>query len=163
VRLNFSEHPLPKIRLEYVPGTSDNLFAITHCRDGAIGVFAAAIDCQVSETLLMEILMKQFSKIVVALSIALSSQLVGAASSETELFGEVVTSSPSDRTVAISEATSFVNVTGGESIKFVVGDKAFSWRFDGKAGAVKLSEIAPNGFGGKDVTIYVAPNPMYSG
>lgn len=107
--------------------------------------------------------MKQLSKIVVALSIALGSQLSGAASPEAQSYGELVTASPADRSVSITDATPFVNVTGGESVKFVAGDKTFTWRFDGKAGAVKLSEIAPNGFGGKDVTIYVAPNPMYSG
>lgn len=105
--------------------------------------------------------MKLFFKLVLVLSLLIGHHLANAAPSM-PLFGEIVPSS-ADRTVMIDNSPRWVNVTGGEVVKFVMHDKSFTYNFNGISGNVQLSQIAPNGFVITDVTVYVAPNPMYQG
>jgi hypothetical protein len=72
-----------------------------------------------------------------------------------------------DRTVVIELNTKWVNVNGGEVVKFVVqepdgADKSFTWRFDTSRETVgDLSKLAPSGVLGRPVKVFVAPNPLY--
>jgi hypothetical protein len=77
-----------------------------------------------------------------------------------ELFGSPAPVSLVTRTIAIGPGTSYVNVTGGEVIRFDVGDKSFVWNFNGQRSSFDLAKVAPPGLLARKVTAYVAPNPM---
>lgn len=69
-----------------------------------------------------------------------------------------------DRTIVIGADTKHVNVAGGETVKFTVGDKSFEWLFDTyEASRVfDLREIAPEGvIGNQHVKVYLSPDPTY--
>ena len=56
--------------------------------------------------------------------------------------------------------TDRLNVAYGESVTFRSGAKQFSWTFDGlDRRAVDVNQIAPAGFVGKPVVVYVGRNP----
>ena len=67
------------------------------------------------------------------------------------------------QTVVITPETKWVNVTGGDIVKFVVGDKAFAWTFNVASGVdvFDLSRVAPPGVLNRRVDAYVAPDPKY--
>lgn len=69
------------------------------------------------------------------------------------------------RTIVIAPDTRWVNVTGGETIRFVVGDRSFAWYFDGidSVSPFDLRRTAPPGVLDRQVLAYVAPNPLYFG
>lgn len=69
-----------------------------------------------------------------------------------------------DQVIVVKDGTRFVNVTGGQTVRFVVGDKSFTWTFEnGTAHVVPfdLEKIAPQGVLSHRVTTYVADNPLY--
>ncbi len=78
-----------------------------------------------------------------------------------DLFGSAATASMVTRRIVIKPETGYVNVTGGEVIRFDVGGKSFVWNFNGTRSSFDLGLIAPAGLLGRKVTAYVAPNPMY--
>lgn len=79
------------------------------------------------------------------------------------LLGDPAPPSAATRTIVITPSTRYVNVTGGETIAFLVGDKAFGWSFNGiqNTPAFDLSRAAPAGVLDHKVLAYVAPNPLY--
>jgi hypothetical protein len=82
-----------------------------------------------------------------------------------DLMGDPAVVTAATRTIVIAPDTTYVNVTGGEIIKFVVGDKSFAWNFDGADYLDKfdLNQTAPPGMLDHSVIAYVAANPLYSG
>lgn len=82
-----------------------------------------------------------------------------------DLLGEPAPVSAATRVIAITPGTKYVNVTGGEIVRFVVGDKSYAWNFDGGdyADAFALNLTAPPGVLDHTVIAYVEPNPLYSG
>ncbi len=78
--------------------------------------------------------------------------------------GSPAQSAAAARTVNVDAGIRWINVSYGETVRFVVpeagGQKTFAWRFDGLAPQVKLSDIAP--VAGSPVTIYVdqSTNPL---
>lgn len=69
------------------------------------------------------------------------------------------------KTIVIRPDSKWVNVTGGDTVKFVVGDKAFAWAFN-VASSVRsfdLRRVAPSGMLDHQVQAYVAPDPRYIG
>ncbi|MDC8759911.1 CzcE family metal-binding protein [Janthinobacterium fluminis] len=97
------------------------------------------------------------------LALALAAAGTARAAVRTDLIGEPAPLSAATRTVWIQPGTRWVNVTGGEVVKFVVGDRAFAWNFNG-ADLVRgfdLSQIAPRGMLSQPVRGYVAANPLY--
>ncbi len=82
-----------------------------------------------------------------------------------DLLGDPASASAATRTIAIGPDTKYVNVIGGDIVQFVVGDKSFTWNFDGNAhtAAFDLNLVAPPGVLSGKVTAYVAPNPLYLG
>ena len=78
-----------------------------------------------------------------------------------DLYGGAATVSMVTRTIVIQPDTAYVNVTGGEVIRFDVAGKSFVWNFNGTRSSFDLGLIAPAGLLGRKVTAYVAPNPMY--
>lgn len=58
-------------------------------------------------------------------------------------------------------STERLNVTYGESVTFRSGAQQFSWTFDGlDRRAVEVSQIAPAGFAGKPLVVYVGRDPL---
>jgi hypothetical protein len=82
-----------------------------------------------------------------------------------DLWGDPAPVSAGTRTIVIAPDTKYVNVTGGEIVTFVVGDKAFAWSFNGTRYVVPfdLSITAPPGVLDYKVMAYVAPDPRYMG
>jgi hypothetical protein len=83
----------------------------------------------------------------------------------TDLLGDPAPVAAATRTIVLTPATRHVNVTGGQIVKFVNGEKSFAWNFDGAedVSAFDLARVAPAGTLDHQVMAYIAPNPMYMG
>lgn len=81
------------------------------------------------------------------------------------LLGDAATDAAAERTIVIDPAIRYVNVTGGEIIRFNVGNKSFTWHFDGALGVTQFSlqQIMPADLLDHAVTAYVRPNPFLIG
>ncbi|MGZ3254846.1 MAG: CzcE family metal-binding protein [Burkholderiaceae bacterium] len=67
-------------------------------------------------------------------------------SKQLALWGDPVSPSIATRTIIIGHDTKYVNVEGGEIVKFVANDQAFAWAFAPQGGAYfELNNIAPAG------------------
>ncbi|WP_343733081.1 CzcE family metal-binding protein [Duganella sp.] len=106
--------------------------------------------------------MKKFLTIA-ALAIALP--LSASAANKTHVNGSAATASAAARVINVLPKTKHVNVEQGETVKFVVGDKSFTWHFDTlrASDSFPLSKIAPAGIDTHRVRVYVSPNPLYHG
>jgi len=84
--------------------------------------------------------------------------------SEAHLWGDPVPTTAGTRTIEIRPDTRYVNVTEGDVIRFVDGDKSFAWAFDGSCGyQFDLARVAPSGVLDHSVIAYVDPDPHYCG
>lgn len=81
-----------------------------------------------------------------------------------KFLGDPADAAAAIRSVSIGPDTSYVNVTGGDIIRFVVGDKTFAWNFNG-AGEYHfdLVLVAPPGVLDHKVMVYVRPDPFTNG
>lgn len=81
------------------------------------------------------------------------------------LLGDAATDAAAERTIVIDPATRYVNVTGGEIIRFKLGNKTFTWHFDGALNVTQfaLQRIMPADLLDHPVTAYVRPNPFLIG
>ncbi|HEY8608193.1 MAG TPA: CzcE family metal-binding protein [Noviherbaspirillum sp.] len=81
------------------------------------------------------------------------------------LLGQPIPVTAAQKTIVIHPDTRSVRVTGGDMVRFVVGDKSFSWAFNVAAGvqSVDLDRVAPPGTLDHPVVAYVAPDPRYMG
>jgi hypothetical protein len=72
--------------------------------------------------------------------------------------GTKVESPFAGRAVVIGPNTTYVNVTQGDVVKFVVGNTSFVWSFDGPStqSEMDLNAIAPSGVLDHHVKIYVS-------
>src|SRR4051812_43266863 len=73
------------------------------------------------------------------------------------LYGQAMPVSAVERSIVIRPDTAYVNVEGGQTVKFIVGDKAFAWQFDvaRTVSSFALNEIAPAGTLDHQVVAYV--------
>lgn len=78
-------------------------------------------------------------------------------------FGTAVANSAAERTIAIKPTTKHVNVVDGETIKFAIDGKEFSWHFRTwpSLNQFALDKIAPQDTPANGVTVHVARNPVY--
>lgn len=90
-------------------------------------------------------------------AMALVSTLAAHAATDS-LLGDVVSAEAATRTVVVTPETHYVNVTKGETVKFVDNGQSFAIRFDGVRPAFSLNELAPAGGLDHPVTAYVAPS-----
>ncbi|MGJ7918564.1 CzcE family metal-binding protein [Massilia sp. LXY-6] len=81
-----------------------------------------------------------------------------------DLLGMAAPPSAATQTVAITPATRWVNVTSGDTVRFVVDGREFAWNFSvGPTVAVfDLNRVAPPGLLGRALPVYVDPDPYYS-
>lgn len=71
---------------------------------------------------------------------------------------------PTDRSIVVNDTTRHVNVVGGSTVQFVIGDRSFNWFFENGIATVApfdLAQIAPQGMLTHPVTVYVSDNPLY--
>lgn len=79
--------------------------------------------------------------------------------------GDPAPDAAATQTIVIGPDTKWVNVTGGDIVKFVVAGKSFAWAFNVAASVdnFDLSRVAPPGVLNRRVDAYVAPDPRYLG
>lgn len=77
--------------------------------------------------------------------------------------GELAALSQTQRTITITPDTRFVNVTSGETVRFVAGTQSFAWSFQTgpTVTTFDLNRIAPPGLLNRPIPVYVARNPLY--
>ena len=102
--------------------------------------------------------------VVVAASAASLAAAPSFAITKADLSGSPAQSSAATRTVRLNGGIRWINVSYGETVRFVVPEageeKSFTWRFDGIKNQVRLSEIVP--VVAPSVTVYVdqSKNPL---
>lgn len=101
--------------------------------------------------------------LAVALSLPALSSL--AAQPRLDLLGDPAPPTAAGRTIPIRPDTKFVNVQGGEVVRFDVGGQSFAWSFSGPVNLMTfdLARVAPKGMLDHPVTAYISPNPLYIG
>jgi Heavy-metal resistance protein CzcE len=84
-------------------------------------------------------------------------------SSYVSLYGQPSPVSGADHTIVITPDTRHVNVEGGQTVAFIVGDKQFAWNFFVAIPITNfpLNDVAPPGILDHPVQAYVAPDPRY--
>jgi hypothetical protein len=80
-----------------------------------------------------------------------------------DLYGQSAPPAAAERTIVITPATRYVNVEGGQTVNFVVGDRQFAWSFNvaRTVHSFDLNEVAPPGMLNHAVRAYVTPDPKY--
>jgi hypothetical protein len=103
--------------------------------------------------------------LITAMTLAAASTAALAGAQQSDLRGNAAPAQAAvDQVIVITNATRHVNVTGGSTVRFVVGDQTFNWSFqNGSAHVVPfdLQQIAPQGLLTHAVTAYVSDNPLY--
>jgi hypothetical protein len=81
-----------------------------------------------------------------------------------DLLGMAVPASSAAQTVTITPETRWLNVTGGDTVRFIVGGSEFGWAFNVSpiVTMFDLNRVAPPGLLGRELPVYVDPNPLYS-
>ena len=97
------------------------------------------------------------------LSLAAGVAAAQTASVRTDLFGDPAPLTAAQRTIVITPDTRSVSVTGGEIVKFVIGEQSFAWHFDVAltVSSFELNLVAPSGLLKQKVIASVATDPMY--
>lgn len=100
---------------------------------------------------------------IVTLIVALGLGGCVTRTSYVDLYGQAAPPSAATRTIVITPGTRYVNVEGGEVIRFVVGNKEFGWHFNGAImiRSFSLNDVAPPGTLDHPVEAFVAPDPKY--
>ena len=109
--------------------------------------------------------MKLPSSRIAALALVATSLPSMAAGPRSDLLGDPAPVSAATYTMVITPETKWVNVTGGDVVKFVAGDQSFAWAFNvaSSISSFDLNRVAPPGVLGRKVMVYVAPDPKYIG
>ncbi|MEC4718521.1 CzcE family metal-binding protein [Noviherbaspirillum sp. CPCC 100848] len=99
------------------------------------------------------------------LALSLASPVASALETPVKLLGDPAPPEAAQYAIAITPATRWVNVIGGEIVRFDVGGKSFAWSFTGATSisAFDLKRVAPPGMLERSVMAYVAPDPRYIG
>ncbi|RJG24130.1 CzcE family metal-binding protein [Massilia cavernae] len=102
---------------------------------------------------------------ILALALLASCASLSNVAPRTELLGDPAPTAAATQAIVITPETRWVNVTGGETVKFIVGDKEFAWNFTvaPSISSFALNRVAPAGIMTRNVVAYVAPDPHYLG
>lgn len=67
------------------------------------------------------------------------------------------------RTVVITPETRYVNVIGGDVVRFESGGQSFGWDFNVSpiVSVFALNQVAPPGMLDREILVYVMPDPRY--
>jgi hypothetical protein len=79
------------------------------------------------------------------------------------LYGDAAPPSAANYTIVIQPDMRYVNVQGGDTVNFVVGDRQFAWTFNvaRTVWAFDLNDVAPPGLLDHTVRAYISPDPKY--
>ena len=90
---------------------------------------------------------------------------IAGAEQRTELLGDRVASGSAGRVIRIEPGTRYVNVEGGETIRFEINGKIFAWNFSGPltVTSFNLRQVVPASLLDHDVLVYIRANPDYRG
>ena len=104
--------------------------------------------------------MKFFSRgaIAIVLAVAVAGcTTVSDTPQRVALYGDPAPLAAATRTIVITAQTRYVNVTGGDIVRFIVGDKAFAWNFDGplEIHSFDLRTVAAAGMLDQSVIAYI--------
>jgi hypothetical protein len=79
-------------------------------------------------------------------------------------YGLAITTDYADREINVTSATKWVNVQGGETVRFNVDGKKFTWHFDTfNDQSFDFSKIAPKDIHMPGIRVYVAGDPLFRG
>lgn len=98
----------------------------------------------------------------IAAMFASSASVFAQAQPRADFLGATAPVSEATRTIVIVADTKYVNVKGGETVKFVVGDKSFAWTFNSPVSSFDLERTAPPSMLDHKIVAYVAPNARYA-
>lgn len=75
----------------------------------------------------------------------------------------VIDQSAALSTVIITPDTRWVNITSGDTVRFIAGDQVFAWNFQvsPNVATFDLNQVAPPGVLARRIPVYVTPNPLY--
>lgn len=106
---------------------------------------------------------KSFVPALLALTLSLPAVSSMASPPPVKLLGDPAPTATPERTITITPDTKYVNVEGGEVVKFNAGGQSFTWDFDGAETVTSfdLNRVTPAGMLDHKVTAYVSPNPLY--
>ena len=95
---------------------------------------------------------------------ALTACAMPADTPRADLLGMAAPPAAATRTVVITPATRWVNVTGGDTVRFVVDGREFAWNFSvgSTVAEFDLRRVAPPGLLDHPVPVYVDPDPYYT-
>lgn len=102
-----------------------------------------------------------FSTLILSLALAAGTAHAANASD----YGIAANATSAARQIELRPGSGSVNVTNGETVRFVVGNESFVWHFATLRDETnfELAEIAPKGWPLPGVRVYVASNPIYRG
>ncbi|WP_245549294.1 CzcE family metal-binding protein [Noviherbaspirillum massiliense] len=91
--------------------------------------------------------------------------MAACATKYTDLLGQPAPLDAAQRTIVITPETKYVNIEGGQIVRFNVGDQSFAWNFfvARTIHAFDLNEVAPPGMLNHRVRVYLTPDPRYIG
>ena len=80
-------------------------------------------------------------------------------------YGTLVADTSAGRSIVLDAHSRYANVTNGETVRFEIDGKSFTFNFDAwrNEDSVDLSAIAPAGVTVPKVRVYIAQNPLYVG
>jgi len=109
--------------------------------------------------------MKLTTLISAVAAVAFSVALPACAGDSNAMYGRAGPVESGNRQISITPDTRYVNVTHGEVVTFVVGDKRFAWNFNGPRtnDAIDLQQVAPDGILNHPVRAYVRADPQIDG
>ncbi|WP_247869600.1 CzcE family metal-binding protein [Herbaspirillum sp. ST 5-3] len=133
--------------------------------------FESDLDCESMDLASMNPFHEEFSMKIMSPITAIAAPLLAAiftsanAVPRADLLGDPAPDSAAERTIALGANTRHVNVTEGDTVRFVAGDKAFTWKFQVAKGisSFDLNSVAPQGLLQNEVRAYVAPKPRFNG
>jgi hypothetical protein len=78
-------------------------------------------------------------------------------------YGSAVPAESADYAVKVDASTKWINVNNGDTVRFSVNGKEFTWHFETykNHSIVKLADIAPADTDAGPVKVFVAMNPLY--
>ena len=100
-----------------------------------------------------------------AMAISILLVACSAPGSRPDLYGSSAVPSSALRTIVINPDTKYVNVEGGEIVRFVADGKEFAWDFTVAmtVSSFALDRVAPAGMLDHEVRAYVSADPRYAG
>ena len=108
--------------------------------------------------------MKYFVSAALASTLAVSLSACAPITPRQDLVGTPVPAGAAGHTVHITSGTRYVNVIGGDVVRFESAGQAFAWDFNASAlvSVFPLNGVAPGGMLDHEVLVYLMPDPLYN-